>query len=618
MTRWESTHGGKPVQGAFKVLKRGLADSPEMRKGLGYTICLAMTYSLGSLMVPILIQQILDKGLVHGFRPYFVYTWCALAGAGILIVYLAGRATFRRMVSNSELALKSLRTRVFGHIHRLSIAEQSATRRGTFVTRVTSDIDQLLQFMEWGALSWILGGALMFGTLVAMLAYSWRLSLVVIFMIVPVIFILRWLQRGLLAAYEDVRTKVSDTLSEISESVMGAAVIRAYGYDDRMDHRLKGAINAQYRSIINANKYQATTLPMSDFFGGVAMAAVLFVGVIYGPQWGMSAGEIVAFVFLVSLFLQPLGEMAETFDQTQTAIAAWRKVLGVLDIPVDVEEPDPGVELPAGSLSVVTENLKFAYREGETILRGINVHIYAGGRVAIVGETGCGKTTFAKLICRLADPAEGRVVVGGIDLRQVATESRRKAIRMVPQDGFLFDTTIRENVRYGREDATDLEIEAAFESLGLREWVGRRPLGLDTQVGERGESLSVGERQLVALVRAQIADPGLLILDEATSAIDPETEAALTQALERLSQGRTTLAIAHRLSTAEGADYVLVFDRGEIVERGNHAELVAAGRVYASLYRSWLGNTQAGDGSPPARAPLDPKTSLEPFADHFE
>jgi putative ABC transport system ATP-binding protein len=593
MTWWESSHGGKPVTGAFKILKRGIADSTEMRKGLGYTIGLAMAYSLGSLMIPILIQQILDKGLVDGFKPRFVYTWCALAGVGVILVYLAGRATFKRMVTNSELALKSLRTRVFAHIHRLSIAEQSSTRRGTYVTRVTSDIDQLLQFMEWGALSWILGGTLMIGTLIAMFAYSWRLTLVVVLVVLPVVFVMRWLQRGLLAAYEDVRTRVSDTLSEISESVMGAAVIRAYGYDERMDQRLKGAIEAQYKSIIHANRYMATTLPMSDFFGALAMAAVLLVGVVYGPGWGMSAGEVVAFMFLVSLFLQPLGEMAETFDQTQTAIAAWRKVLGVLDIPVEVLEPHPGVALPDGPVSVVTENLKFAYREGDLVLKGIDVDVYAGGRIAIVGETGCGKTTFAKLICRLADPAGGRILVGGVDLRDVTTASRRKAIRMVPQDGFLFDTTIRENVRYGREDATDTDVEAAFEGLGLTEWVRRRPHGFETRVGERGENLSVGERQLVALVRAQIADPGLLILDEATSAVDPETESALTQALERLSQGRTTLTIAHRLSTAQSADYVLVFDRGEIVERGNHAELVAAGGVYASLYRSWLGNTQA-------------------------
>jgi ATP-binding cassette, subfamily B, bacterial len=593
MTWWESSHGGKPVSGAFKILKRGLADSSEMRKGLGYTIALAMAYSLGSLMIPILIQQVLDKGLVDGFRPRFVYTMCALAALGTILVYLAGRATTRRMVTASESALKSLRTRVFGHIHRLSIAEHSTTRRGTYVTRVTSDVDQLLQFMEWGALSWILGGTLMFGTLIAMFAYSWRLSLVVVLVILPVILMMRWLQRGLLAAYEDVRTRVSETLSEISESVMGAAVIRAYGYDQRMDQRLKTAIENQYRSIIHANRFQAVTLPLSDFFGGVAMAAVLAVGVIYGPGWGMTPGEVVAFMFLVNLFLQPLGEMAETFDQTQTAIAAWRKVLGVMDIPIEVVEPDPGIELPRGPLTVTTEGLKFAYREGGLVLHGIDVQVRPGARIAIVGETGCGKTTFAKLICRLADPSEGRIVVGGIDLREVATESRRRAIRMVPQDGFLFDATIRENVAYGREGATDADVEAAFEQLGLTDWVARRPLGFDTRVGERGESLSVGERQLVALVRAQIGDPGLLILDEATSAVDPETESALIDALELLAEGRTTLTIAHRLSTAEDADHVLVFDRGQIVEQGTHRQLIAAGGVYSKLHRSWLGNTQA-------------------------
>ena len=594
MSWWSGgpAHGGKPVQGALKILKRGLADSPEMRKGLGYTIALAMFYAAGGLMVPVLIQQVLDEGLADGFRARFVYTAAAIASGVIVLVYLAGRATFRRMVSKSEEALKSLRVRVFEHIHRLSIAEQSATRRGIFVTRVTSDIDQLLQFMEWGALSWILGLTLMVATLVAMFVYVWQLALVVLLIIVPVVFSLRFLQRGLLAAYENVRTRVSETLSEISESVMGAAVIRAYGYDERMDQRLKRAIQNQYEAIVHSNKYQATTLPLSDFFGGIGLAAVLVVGVVFGPDWGMTSGELVAFLFLVTLFLQPLGEIAETFDQTQTAIAAWRKVLGVLDTPIDVVEPEDGVVLPNGALALATEDLRFAYVEGDLVLNGIDVAIDAGARIAIVGETGCGKTTFAKLLCRLADPLEGRVLVGGVDLRDVDPASRRTAIRLVPQDGFLFDTTIRNNVLFGRDGATVDEVDAAFEALGLTGFLGRLPNGLDTVVGERGDNLSVGERQLVALARAQIGDPGLLILDEATSAVDPETDAMLQDALERLAEGRTSLTIAHRLSTAENAELVLVFDRGRIVERGSHEELVGAGGVYARLHRSWLGNTR--------------------------
>ncbi|MGH2757575.1 MAG: ABC transporter ATP-binding protein [Actinomycetota bacterium] len=587
-------HGGKPVQGALKILRRGLADSPEMRRGLGYTIALAMFYSAGGLMVPILIQQVLDKGLSDGFRPRFVYTAAALASAVIVLVYVAGRATFRRMVDRSEEALKSLRVRVFEHIHRLSIAEQSATRRGIFVTRVTSDIDQLLQFMEWGALSWILGLTLMTGTLIAMFVYQWRLALVVLGIIVPVVFTLRLLQRRVLEAYENVRTRVSETLSEISESVTGAAVIRAYGYDERMDQRLKRAIQNQYEAIIHSNKYMAATLPMSDFFGGLGLAAVLVVGVVFGPGWDMTSGELVAFLFLVTLFLQPLGEIAETFDQTQTAIAAWRKVLGVLDTPIDVVEPVDGAILPTGALALATKGLHFAYVEGDLVLKGIDVDIQPGARIAIVGETGCGKTTFAKLLCRLADPLEGHILVGGIDLRDVDPVSRRAAIRLVPQDGFLFDTTIRNNVLFGRDGAIEDEVDGAFEALGLTGLLDRLPKGLDTVVGERGDALSVGERQLVALARAQIGDPGLLILDEATSAVDPETDAMLQDALERLAEGRTSLTIAHRLSTAENAELVLVFDRGRIVERGSHDQLVRAGGVYARLHRSWLGNTRTG------------------------
>ncbi|HEV3472932.1 MAG TPA: ABC transporter ATP-binding protein, partial [Actinomycetota bacterium] len=270
-----------------------------------------------------------------------------------------------------------------------------------------------------------------------------------------------------------------------------------------------------------------------------------------------------------------------------------RKVLGIMDIPVDVVEPNLGLELPKGALTLRTEGIRFAYREGGIVLNGIDVDVPAGARIAIVGETGCGKTTFAKLLCRLADPQEGRILVGGIDLRDVAADSRRRAIRMVPQDGFLFDTTVAKNVSYGRAGTGEREVLAAFGELGLREWLERLPRGLDTIVGERGENLSVGERQLVALARAQIGDPGLLILDEATSAVDPETESVLIDALERLAEGRTTITIAHRLSTAEGADMVLVFDRGKIVERGTHRELVAAGGVYAKLHRSWLGNTRA-------------------------
>jgi len=216
----------------------------------------------------------------------------------------------------------------------------------------------------------------------------------------------------------------------------------------------------------------------------------------------------------------------------------------------------------------------------------------AGSSVAVVGETGSGKTTFAMLLARLADPTAGQVMLGGVDLRMVSADDRRRSVRMVPQDGFLFDTTVGANIRFGRRDSTEADVQAAVDELGLCTWVAGLPAGLDTRVGERGSSLSVGERQLVALLRAQLADPGLLILDEATSAVDPDTEQTLERALEHLAEGRTTVSVAHRLSTAERSDLVLVFDRGRIVENGSHAELAEAGGTYAALYESWLGNTR--------------------------
>ena len=582
------------LQKAWNVLVRGLRESPALRRGLGFTVIVSLAAAVANLVAPVLIQQIFDHGFRGGFRPKFVFGLCGISFVLVAATYVAGRAAARRLVRASEEALMELRVRGFEHIHRLSIASQSQERRGIFVARVTADVDTLSQFTEWGGIAWIVSFAMILGAFLLMLIYSWQLTIPVVLLVGPLLYVVSKLQAKLSAAFDLVRARVGQMLSEVSESVMGAAVVRAYGLEDRIDTRVKRSIRDRYQAQVVAHFRTATLFPMATIFWGLSLSVVILVGAMFGPGWGLTFGRVSAFLFLADMFVHTFTDLPEIYADTQTAIAGWRKILALLELPVEIVEPSPGVALPTGALSVRAEDVSYRYGNGPLVLRDVSLEVPAGAHVAIVGETGSGKTTLSKLLTRLADPVEGRITIEDVALTQVARTSRQSGVRMVPQDGFLFDISVRENVRAGREGATDREIETAFEELGLGAWVDSLPHGIETRVGERGESLSVGERQLVSLARAQIGNPGVLILDEATSAVDPATERMISEALRRLSAGRTSITIAHRLSTAETADTIFVFDAGRVVERGTHPELVELGGVYAGLFRSWLGNVRSG------------------------
>jgi ATP-binding cassette, subfamily B, bacterial len=511
-----------------------------------------------------------------------------LCAAVVLVTAVAVYRMNVRLFRTTETALAGLRVRAFRHVHDLSVLTQNAERRGSLVSRVTSDVDTISTFMQWGGLLVIVSAGQLVVATVLMAVYSWQLTLLVWASFLPLFLLLRTFQRRVSAAYGLVRERVGDMLGAVSESVVGAATVRAYAIEARTGQRIDGAIDRHRAAATRAQGLVAVTFSAGEVVAGIANALVVVVGVLLGIDGQLSLGELLAFLFLVTLFVGPVQVGTEVLNEAQNAIAGWRRVLDIIDTPGDVGDPgDDGVELPRGPIDVRFDQVTFAYPGGPTVLYDVDLALAPRSRVAVVGETGSGKTTFAKLLTRLMDPVSGRVLVDGVDLRQVRFSSLRARIVMVPQDGFLFAGTIADNIRFGRPGSADGDIVLALTELGLLDWLDGLAHGLRTQVGQRGEQLSAGERQLVALARAYLADPDLLVLDEATSSVDPGTEVRIARALEGLTRGRTALTIAHRMSTAEAADDVIVFDAGRVVERGRHRDLVDAGGVYARLHTSW-------------------------------
>jgi ATP-binding cassette, subfamily B, bacterial len=582
--------------GVLASLRRAAAIAPTLRRGLGLTLTLALLGTAGQVVVPIAVQQVIDREVLgrDAIEPASVVAAGAVAVVALVLAIVANRVAQLRLVKTASRGLAELRVRAFRHVHDLSVLHVQAERRGTLVARVTSDIEAITQFMEWGGVGMIVGSAQITLVLGVMLVYDWRLAALVVGSALLYAGLLLLFQRVLRRAYDRVRVRVGESLAAMSEAISGLPTIRAYGAEDRTRRRVDAALDAQFRAEFRTGALGAAMYSSAELFAAMVTAGVVVIGVLLGDT-GLTAGQLVAFLFLVALFIEPVQLLVEVLDQAQTAAAGIRRVLGVIDTPADV--PDPagddgrgGRRLPPGPIEVAVTGVRFRYDTGGDVLQDLHVTIGAGRRVAVVGETGSGKSTFVKLVTRLLDPVDGRITLAGVPLTEVRFDELRQRVAFVPQDGFLFEGSVADNVRYGAPGADDAEIREAFEQLELGSWVDGLPDGLATPVGERGSRLSSGERQLIALVRAWMVRPDLLVLDEATSAVDPVLEVRLRRAIERLMTGRTSITVAHRLSTAEAADEVLVFDAGRLVERGPHASLVSRGGVYARLHADWAAN----------------------------
>jgi ABC-type multidrug transport system fused ATPase/permease subunit len=583
---------------AIRTVGRGLRTAPILREGLGVTWLFAAVGAAGRVVVPLLIQQAIDSGLDGDEVQLDVIARLgAIAAVAVIVSGVCFRQAAVRLGERSERALHDLRVRLIRHIHQLSLADHNDERRGGLVARVTSDIESLAQFFQWGGLAWLIDGTLMVIVAAVMLAIDWQLALVAFVVAAPLLLVLRSVQRRLLLAYDRARHANGVMLGTVAEVVSGAPTIRAYGAGEIIAEEVERNVEIKTVAQIRAARLSALLFPSGEVFSALTVCAVVAIGVWMGPGSGLTAGALVGFIFLTYRFLEPIAEFTEVIDTTQMAVAGLRRVLSVLDMPVGPPEPDDPVPLPAGKLQIDIRDVTFAYRSrsdggaDDTVLTHLDITIPAGQQVALVGATGSGKTTLGRLIARFADPTVGEIDLGGVPLRRVSRAELRRRLVVVSQEPFLFDDTVEANVAFASEHAGPHDVRRVVDELGVGDWIDSLPDGLSTRVGERGDQLSAGERQLVALLRAGLADPDVLILDEATSSVDALTEVRIARALERLAATRTTIAIAHRLSTAARADRVLVLDHGRLVEDGHHDELIRRDGVYRRLYEAWVSAT---------------------------
>lgn len=574
---------------ARRVVRRAFRQLGPYRRDVIIGVVLVVFWTLATIAGPFLLSVGIDDGISQGDGRVL-----AFAVAGYILVAAASYGLYRAQIvvvaRSGEGFLRDLRNQVFRHLSGLSLSFFDRTKAGVLVSRMTSDVDSLSELVQFGLLQLTMNVLLLVLSVVWLGLVSWQLLLICL---VPVPFVVAAsvkFQRDSNRAYNEVRDQIGDTLSHLNESIAGVREIQAFGREDleteRFAERSDGLQRAHMRSVF----VQAWYLPVIEFAGLGTTALVVGFGGWLTVQGVVTIGTVAFFVLTLNNLFEPIQQLSQLFNTVQSAGAGLKKLFALLDTTTDVPERPGAVDLPAqGEIDV--RDVSFGYADGAPVLRDVALTIGVGERLALVGPTGAGKSTLAKLIARFYDPTDGTVSFGGVDLRDATTASLRRRMVVVPQEGFLFSGSIRDNVRVGRADATDAEVDEALRTVGAYERFASLPEGLASEVRERGARLSAGERQLVSLARAALADPAVLVLDEATSSLDPGTEVLVEEAVGRLMAGRTVIVIAHRLSTAARADRVGVVDAGQLLELGPHDDLVAAGGAYARLYAAWVGGS---------------------------
>ena len=567
------------------TLRRFLAGH---RLGLFGAFVLVVVETLALQAGGILTQQGIDRGIAQGNRGVVVAV-AVLYVVSVVLATLTGAWRVAWTGRLGERLLYQLRLRVFAHFQRLSIDFYTDERAGRLLTRMTSDVDALQQLFQDGLVNIVVQGLTVLVVGAILFALEPTLALVTVLVVVPALTLITlWYRSASDRSFATVRDRIADVLADLSETLQGVRVVTAFNRrrQNVMAHR---AIVRRYRDAnVTTARQGALYGPAADFLGALGQAVVLVVGGKMVLDGELSIGTLAAFVLYLTSFFAPIQQLVQLYTTYQSGQAAVTKIRDLLATEPSVLEREDATVLPPIDGRVELDDVSFAYIDGVTVLDHVTLTIEPGETFAFVGATGSGKSTMAKLVTRFHDPTAGAVRIDGHDLRDVTLASLRSQLGVVPQEPFLFATTIRDNVAFGRPDAGDDEVRAACDAVGLGEVLDRLPNGLGTVVHERGVSLSSGERQLLALARAFLARPRVLVLDEATSSLDLESETVVERALDAVLEGRTAIVIAHRLATAMRADRIAVVEAGRIVELGSPAELRDLGGRWAEMEATWL------------------------------
>ena len=570
---------------AKKVLRR----TARMAKPFHRTVAAALAFTalstLGVVLGPVILGWAIDNGITPpgdtGVLRNAVIFYLSIT----VVAYFAARQQYILINRAGEGFLRALRIRVFDHIQKQSLAFFDRNKAGVLVARMTSDVESMGELVQFGLLQFVSAILLVGFALVLALIASWQLTLVGLLVMPVIIVASRKFQRDSNAAYLDVRENIGQNLSTLQEGIAGVRVIQAYAREPEQRRRFKQSNRQLYDSHVHSVRVSTWYFGLVEAAGVMATALMVGVGGWLYSNGEADIGQIVTVVLLFAQLFEPVQQLSQLYNTVQSSAAALNKLFGILDTVPDIR--DGGDELPASG-ALVVGHVGFRYPATEApVLSDVSITVADGERLALVGPTGAGKSTLAKLMARLYDPTEGTITFGGVDLRDATIASLRHRVVVVPQEGFLFGGTIADNVRIARFDATDADVRRAFDAIGALERFDEFPDGIHTEVRERGSRLSAGERQLVSLARAALVDPAVLVLDEATSNLDPGTEFIVERALDSLMTGRTTIVVAHRLSTIQRADRIGVIDGGRLVELGTHTELVSAGGRYSLLADAW-------------------------------